>query len=263
LLLLAFFFILAVFLLTPFRTNVLLLGIDYAPGDSRIGRSDTIILTTFLPLEPYVGMLSIPRDLWVAIPGIGENRINTAHYFAEGQQEGSGPQASMETIQQNFGVDVHYYVRIRFEGFKDVVNAMGGVDIDLQAPMAGYPPGKHHLTGNKALAFVRSRQGSDDFFRMEQGQFIMKAVLRQMLSPVQWPRIPGALFALSRATDTNLPVWQWPRLGLALLRTGPEGIDNRTITRDMAAPFVTSDGAQVLLPDWTRINPVLLEVFGQ
>jgi anionic cell wall polymer biosynthesis LytR-Cps2A-Psr (LCP) family protein len=160
-------------------------------------------------------------------------------------------------------VDVSYYVRIRFEGFKDVVNALGGVDINLTEPMAGYPPGQYHLTGNKALAFVRNRQGSDDFFRMEQGQFLMKAILRQMLSPLSWPRIPAALIALGRATDTNLPIWQWPRLGLAILRAGPEGIDNRTITREMAAPFVTSEGAQVLLPDWARINPVLMEIFGQ
>jgi LCP family protein required for cell wall assembly len=259
----AFLFVLAVFLLAPVRTNVLLLGIDYAPRESRLSRSDTIILTTFIPLEPYVGMLSIPRDLWVTIPGVGENRINTAHYFAEAQQEGSGPEATMETIRQNFGVDVDYYVRIRFEGFKDVVNALGGVDINLTEPMAGYPPGQYHLTGNKALAFVRNRQGSDDFFRMGQGQFLMKAVLRQMLSPVRWPRIPAALIALIRATDTNLPIWQWPRLGLAILRAGPEGIDNRTITREMVAPFVTSEGAQVLLPDWSMINPVLLEMFGQ
>jgi LCP family protein required for cell wall assembly len=259
----AFLLVLAVFLLAPLRTNVLLLGIDYAPGESRLGRSDTIILTTFIPLEPYVGMLSIPRDLWVNIPGVGENRINTAHYFAEAQQEGSGPEAAMETIRQNFGVDVDYYVRIRFEGFKDVVNALGGVDINLTETMAGYPPGGHHLTGNKALAFVRSRQGSDDFFRMEQGQFLMKAILRQMVSPLSWPRIPSALIALGQATDTNLPIWQWPRLGLAVLRAGAEGIDSRTITREMIAPFVTSEGAQVLLPDWSRINPVLLEVFGQ
>jgi anionic cell wall polymer biosynthesis LytR-Cps2A-Psr (LCP) family protein len=169
----------------------------------------------------------------------------------------------METVRQNFGVDVDYFVRIRFEGFRDVVNALGGVNLDLAEPMAGYPAGQYHLTGNKALAFVRHRQGSDDFFRMENGQFLMKAVLKQMLNPLNWPRLPAVLVALAGATDTNLPIWHWPRLGLALLRASPEGIDNRTITREMAVPITTSEGADVLLPDWTKINPILMEIFGQ
>lgn len=254
---------LGIYFLVPLRTNLLLMGIDYAPGDSRVSRTDTLILTTIIPRKPYVGMLSIPRDLWVNVPGVGANRINTAHFFAEGQQAGSGPEATMETIRQNFGVDVGYYVRINFQGFREVVNAMGGVDVDLPEAMAGYPAGRHHLTGNKALAFVRSRQGSDDFFRMEQGQLVMKAVFRQMLSPLKWPRLPAVLLAFSQATDTNVPFLLWPRLGLAVLRAGPEGIDNRTISREMAVPFTTSDGAQVLLPEWSLINPVLLEMFGQ
>lgn len=255
--------LLAINLLFPARTNLLLLGIDYAPGDSSLSRSDTLILGTVLPLEPYVGMLSIPRDLWVNVPGVGENRINTAHYFAEGFQPGSGPQAALETVRTNFGVDVNYYIRIRFEGFRDVINAMGGVDITLDEPQAGYPAGRHHLTGNKALAFVRSRMGSDDFFRMARGQLLLKAVFRQMLSPLKWPRLPGVLLAFMRATDTNLPIWLWPRLGLAALRAGPAGIDSRSIDRTMAVPFITADGAQVLLPDWAQINPVLMEMFGQ
>ncbi len=93
-------FVLAVYFLAPLRSNVLLMGVDYAPNGSNVSRSDTIILTSIIPLQPYVGMLSIPRDLWVNIPGVGENRINTAHFFAESQQSGSGPQALMDTIRQ-------------------------------------------------------------------------------------------------------------------------------------------------------------------
>ncbi len=144
-----------------------------------------------------------------------------------------------------------------------MVNALGGVDANLPEPMAGYPAGPVHLTGNKALAFVRQRYGSDDFFRMEHGQFLLKAILKQMLNPAKWPRIPAVLIAIIRNTDTNLPAWQWPRLGLALLRAGPNGIDNRTITREMASPYITSDGADVLLPDWNQINPVVKSIFGQ
>jgi LCP family protein required for cell wall assembly len=259
----AFFSLLGIYLFAPLRTNLLILGIDYSPNNDAVGRSDTIILATFVPLQPYVGMLSIPRDLWVKIPGYGENRINTAHFFAEAQQPGSGPPATMKTIQQDFGVNVHYFLRVRFEGFREVVNAMGGVDIDLKQPMAGYPAGKHHLTGNKALAFARSRMGADDFYRMQQGQIVIKAAFRQMLNPLKWPRLPAVLAALSRSVDTNVPIWQWPRLGLALLRAGPGGIDSRTITREMVTPYVTDQGADVLLPDWDRINPLVKQMFGR
>ena len=252
-----------IYLLAPMRTNVLLLGIDQTPPENAVGRSDTIILSTINPLKPYVGLLSIPRDLWVNIPGIGENRINTAHFFAEAYAKDSGPIATMETIRQNFGVDIDYYLRLRFEGFRDVIDAMGGVDLVLPEPMAGYPAGPLHLTGNKALAFARHRLGSDDFFRMEHTQFLLKATLRQMLSFNKWARIPIVAAAASRSIDTNIPTWQWPRLLVAILRLGPDGIDNRTISRDMVTPFTTAEGASVLLPDWGRINPVLLEIFGQ
>ena len=222
-----------------------------------------MILTTFIPLDPYVGMLSIPRDLWVAVPGVGENRINTAHFFAEAAQAGSGPAAAVQTVETNFGVNVDYYVRIRFEGFREVFDAMGGVDIVLDQPMAGYPAGAHHLTGNKALAFARNRTDSDDFFRMQQAQILLKSAFQQMLNPLKWPRLPEVLVSLTKVIDTNLPVWQQARLALTLLRTGPGGIDNRTITREMVVPFTTNQGAAVLAPNWSLINPLLMEMFGQ
>lgn len=253
----------SVYFLWPGRTNVLVLGIDRPPEGTWLGRSDTNVLITFFPLRPYVGMLSIPRDLWLPIPGVGENRINTAHFFAEGEQPGQGPFAAMDTVRLNFGVVVDYYVRIRFEGFQEIVEAMGGLDIKLDQQMAGYPPGSYHLDGEQALAFVRDRENTDDFFRMSQGQFFFKSVLKQALKPSSWPRIPAMLAALNRSVETDLPVWLWPRLGFSLLRVGPEGIDNRTISREMTTPYVTSEGAQVLLPVWDRINPVVLDIFGQ
>jgi LCP family protein required for cell wall assembly len=262
-LLIAVILVFVVYAFAPIRTNLLVLGIDYAPPGSAVSRSDTIILATIIPTEPYVAALSIPRDLWVTIPSMGENRINTAHFFAEGQQAGSGPFATMETIRQNFGVDVGYYLRLRFEAVRGIVNAMGGVDIVLDKPLAGYAPGKYHLTGNKALAFARHRLGADDFFRMEQGQLLVKAILRQMLHPKSWPRIPLIMAALAKDVDTNIPWWQWPRLGIAILRAGPDGIDNRTIKREMTTPYTTEQGANVLLPDWSQISPLIKEMFGQ
>ena len=251
----------AAYLLFPARTNLLILGADRTEGQE-IGRTDTNILVTVLPLQPYVGMLSIPRDLWLPIPGHGENRINTAHFFAEVENPGSGPQATARVIRDSFHVDAPYYVRIYFSGFKDVIDAMGGVTVDLPKPMANLDAGQHHLDGDQALAFVRERKSTDDFFRMERGQFLIKAAFQQMLSPASWSRIPQIYTALSQSVKTNVPVWLWPRLGLAFLRVGPNGIDSRTIDRTMVNPFTTSGGAAVLAPDWPKIRPLITEMFG-
>ena len=255
--------ILAVYLLFPLRTNVLLLGMDRAPDGTTVSRTDTNILVSVNPLKPDVYMLSIPRDLWVTLPDGSQNRINTAHFFAEANQAGSGPAAALETVRSNFGVTVSYYARISFDGFIKVIDAMGGVNLDLAEPMSGYEAGQQHLDGTQALAFVRDRKGSDDFFRMERGQLMIKSIFRQMLNPISWVRIPAMTIAVLQSVDTNLPTWQIPRIALAFIRAGFDGIDNRTISREMVTPFTTDQGANVLLPNWDAINPVLLEMFGE
>jgi LCP family protein required for cell wall assembly len=254
---------LGAYFLAPLRTNILLMGIDRPPEGTDASRTDTLILTTIMPLRPYVGMLSIPRDLWVKIPGVGENRINTAHFFAEANQHGSGPAAAAATVSGDFGVPVDYTVRIRFDGITSIVDAMGGVDVELPKATAILPAGKHHLDGKQALAFVRDRKNADDFFRMEDGQLFIKAMFRQMFSPATWLRLPKVAAAVLQSVDTNVPAWLWPRLLMAILRAGPKGIDGRTLTREMVTPFTTSGGAQVLLPQWDQINPVVDEIFRE
>lgn len=150
-----------------------------------------------------------------------------------------------------------------FAGFVGFVDALGGVDVELASPMAGYAAGAHHLDGAQALAFARDRMGTDDFFRMERAQILLGSILRPGLNLLSAPRWPAASLALLAAVDTDLPSWLWPRLALAILRAGPGGIDARTIGRDMVQGFTTAGGAQVLAPDWGRINPVLMEMFGQ
>ncbi len=253
--------LLAAYLLFPGRTNILLLGMDYSDPSNSVARTDTIILSTFIPSQPYVGLLSVPRDLWVPIPGYGENRINTAHFFAEAESQNSGPYRAVATVGNNFGVKMDYFVRIRFEGFKDVVNALGGVDIELSEAMAGYAPGVHHLTGNKALAFARSRYGADDFYRMQQGQIVLKAILKKLTRPTAWLRVPAVYAALRRNLHTDVPRWMWPRLGFAALRLGSDGLDSRTLTRDMVSPYTTAEGANILLPNWDLIRPTVQELF--
>ena len=247
----------------PLRTNILLLGTDDSPERGSVGRTDTIILATILPLRPYVGMLSIPRDLWVSIPNVGEQRINTAYFFAEANQPGSGAGAALQTIRDNFGISVHYYAVIHMLGLTSVVDTLGGVDIYLESPMGELPAGLHHLNGSDALAFVRERSSSDDFSRMVRTQILLAGVLKKISYPSNWLALRPFIISLTQAVDTNIPFWQWPRLLFALLRAFLFGIDSETITREMVTPFQTSQGAQVLAPNWEVINPLLKRMFGQ
>ena len=255
--------VLGVLLLAGGRTNIVVLGLDSREPGSDLGRSDTIILTSFVPRQPYLGMLSIPRDLWVSIPDYGENRINTAHFFAEADSPGSGPEAAMGTIRQNFSMGLQYYIRVRFDGFLDLVDLIDGVSIDLPLAMSGYPAGTHHLNGEQALAFVRDRSGSDDFYRMQRSQIFIKALWNRMLDPAVWRQLPQILPLVINMVDTNIPPNKWIPLGVTMLRVGQDGIDARVISRQMTNPFTTAEGAQVLGPNWQAINPVILEMFGQ
>jgi polyisoprenyl-teichoic acid--peptidoglycan teichoic acid transferase len=255
--------LLAVYFIAPLRTNVLLLGTDDSPERGTVGRTDTIMLTTIIPTRPYIGMLSIPRDLWVNVPGVGEQRINTAYFFAEAGDAGAGSQAAMQTIRENFGIPIDYYALIHMYGLVGAVDALGGVNIRLTSPLGGWDAGNYHVDGTQALEFVRERSSSDDFSRMKRTQILMLALAGRSLQPDSWARLPSFAFSVLQAVDTNIPIWQIPRLAFALIRAPLFGIDSRVITREMVVPFQTSAGAQVLAPNWDAINPILLEMFGR
>jgi polyisoprenyl-teichoic acid--peptidoglycan teichoic acid transferase len=255
--------LLVAYFLAPLRTNVLLLGTDDSPERGAVGRTDTIILTTVVPTRLYIGMLSIPRDLWVNVPGVGEQRINTAYFFAEATENGTGPQAAMQTIGDNFGIPVHYYALIHMYGLVAAVDALDGVNIRLDTPTGGWEAGDYHVNGTQALEFVRERSSSDDFSRMKRTQILVLSLAGRALQPENWSRIPAFIYSVFQAVETNIPVWQIPRLAFALIRAPLFGIDARVIARDMVVPFQTSAGAQVLAPNWDAINPILLEMFGR
>ncbi|MCZ7569160.1 MAG: LCP family protein [Ardenticatenaceae bacterium] len=246
--------------------HVLILGLDERPQEQGPFRSDTMILAGFEPQEPRVVLFSIPRDLWVTVPGIGENRINTANFF------GGAPLAK-ETVAQTFGVPVHYYAKLNFDGFVQVIDALGGIDVEVAETLHDehYPTldygvttihieaGRHHFSGAEALIYARSRYSTSDFDRARRQQEVITAIRRRLLQPGAWLRVPAVVAALSGAIETDMPAGEWPALALIAFRAGE--IERAAIGPNEVTPFVTENGGQVLLPRWEMITPLLVRLF--
>ncbi|MGQ9516789.1 MAG: LCP family protein [Anaerolineae bacterium] len=262
------------------RINILLLGIDQRPDETGPFRTDTMIVVTIDPETGAVGMLSIPRDLWVPIPGYGENRINTAHFLGDlHKYPGGGPALAKKTVSYNFGFPVHYYVRVNFEGFRRLIDMIGGVDIDVpyeirddQYPDENYgydplyiPAGRIHMDGALALKYARTRKADSDFQRARRQQQIILAVKDKVLSlnllPSLLPKIPELLRTLSDSIQTDIPTEELIQLARLVRDLDTEHIKTVVIDETMTAPQTTPTGAYVLLPIREQIRPVIDDLF--
>jgi LCP family protein required for cell wall assembly len=180
--------------------NVLVLGLDRRPSEGDLPtRTDTIFVVRVDPLTDTASMLGVPRDLWVEIPyrdgsGYFEDRVNTA--YVTGEQEGydgGGVGLVEEVVEHNLGIDIDHHVIIDFEGFIDVIDELGGIDVyvpepvydpfysDTEAP-GDYTPidldvGVHHFDGKEALRYARTRYGSSDLDRIQRQQRVIFAAL--------------------------------------------------------------------------------------
>jgi polyisoprenyl-teichoic acid--peptidoglycan teichoic acid transferase len=264
-------------LFPPPQQNLLLLGLDRRPGQSGASRADTMILVAIDPDRPYVGMLSIPRDLWITLPDGRQNRINTAYFFAEAAAPGTGPQAAMAAVESNFGIPIDHYLTVDFTGFVRIIDSLGGVTVNVERRIVDneYPtddfgtqvvvfePGVQHMDGERALQYARTRHSSSDFDRARRQQAILAAFGRRLLQPDAWLRLPALYVAVVSSVDTTMRPVEIVRLLPTLAIVGPDGLDRRVIEGSMVRPFTTSGGAAVQLPVWETINPVLLEMFGE
>jgi LCP family protein required for cell wall assembly len=262
------------------RTNVLILGLDRRPEEGYVVRSDVIMLLTVYPPGPRIGVISIPRDLYVGIPGYDAGRVNTAHFWGEAygvqtETDGGGPALAMQTVTQNFGVPVHHYVRVDFDGFRAIVDAVGGIDVvveeqivdnayptdDYGATRIEIPAGPQRMDGETALCYARSRSHSSDFDRLRRQQQILTALFRRLLDSDVWLNLPTIYQTVMDNVDTDLAFEDMMSLAHTLYRVGPDGIELYEIGREMTDPWTAPTGGEVLLPRWETINPVIQELF--
>jgi LCP family protein required for cell wall assembly len=258
------------------RVNVLLLGVDARPDEIGAMRTDTMILATLDPSDNSAGMLSIPRDLWVTIPGYGENRINMAHYDGdEKNYPGGGPALAKRTVQYNLGVPVNYYVRVDFGGFRRIVDAIGGIDIDVEAPIIddtypdenyGYDPlyieaGHQHMNGELALKYARTRHGNSDFDRAKRQQQVLLAIRDQALQLDLLPKLPELMVILAGTVQTDLQPNDILNLAQIAWKIDRSKVKTVVLGTEFTVRRITPTGADVVLPIRERIRPVVDEMF--
>ena len=206
------------------RINILFIGLDARDiGQSGPPRSDTMMLVTIDPLSKSAGMLSIPRDMWVNIPGFGYSRINTAYSSGEGAQlPGGGPGLAMKTVSQFLGVPVDYYLQVDFNVFVDVMDWVGCIYVNPTEKMILDPIGegmdKVVLTpggtrelceGWRVLAYARNRHTSGgDFDRAKRQQEVVLAIKDKVFDPEVFPTLisqaPQMYQELSYGIHTNM-----------------------------------------------------------
>jgi LCP family protein required for cell wall assembly len=260
--------------LPPDTVTILLLGSDQREGQTH-WRTDSIILVAVDTKGHTAGLLSIPRDLWVYIPGRGNERINTAELWGElGKYPGGGPALIKKTIEYNLGLPVHYYVRVGFQGFVNIIDTLGGVTVDVDCPLSDrFPnpdsptgftdldlsPGIYHLDGKMALYYSRSRRSTSDFNRSQRQQKVVRGIWKQALRLDILPKIPELWQALSGAFQTDLSLEQVLTLAYLGTQMEPQDIHGHFIDRTTVTGWITPQGAQVLLPNHERIRQVVAQ----
>lgn len=179
------------------RITILVMGVDYRDWNAgnSASRTDTMILLTIDPVTKTAGMLSIPRDLWVSIPGFAPQKINTAHYLGQlYNYPGGGPALAMETVENTLGIPIDYYARVDFYTFIRFIDLIGGVKVEVMKPIelevigkaydVKLEPGTYALSGDAALAYARNRYtGGGDFERSQRQQQIVMGIRQRLLEP--------------------------------------------------------------------------------
>jgi LCP family protein required for cell wall assembly len=248
------------FLFVPAHIDILILGLDARPGEGYVSRTDSVMIAGIQPRAFRVSLLSIPRDLFIETPGYGVQRINTINVLGEMEVSGGGPVLLKAALAQSLGITPERYIRLNFESFVGVVDAVGGVDIEVERRIedSNYPtedggfqtvifePGWQHMDGQTALKYARTRYSDDDYFRAGRQQQVVDAVMGKLVNPLLW--LP-AFAALEGSTDSDLNVLDYALIAPAALIGGRERL---VVDRDYITPI---DGGAA--PDIIKLAPWL------
>lgn len=261
------------------RVNVLLLGVDTRPDErGQPTRSDTIMIASIDPVHKTGALVSVPRDLWVPIPIDSsrpiEDKITAAHFYGDYfNYPGGGPALAKRTIEYNLGVRIHYYAKIDFDGFEQVVDTLGGISVCVERPLIdneyptrdyGYmqvyiPAGLQHLDGERALQYARSRHQDSDFGRVRRQQQVLMAIRDKALRLDILPKLPQLMQQFSDSIETDLSPLEIIQLANLAMQIDRSSIKNVVLDGDAVESFWTSGGAAALMPVRSEIQKIISE----
>ncbi len=279
------------------RINVLLLGVG-GEGHEGSNLSDTIILLSLKPSTKQVAMISIPRDMTVPIADWGWRKVNHINALAEAKNPGSGGEAAMETLSEVLQVPIDYYVRVDFNGFIDVIDELGGLDVyvennldDYSYPILGeeenpnyyaryehlsIEQGWHKMDGHLALKYARSRKAlgieGSDFARAKRQQNIIEATKNKLLSKQTLlnPVTIGKLInQFNQNVQTNFDAWEIIKLWNLFKDTKKEQIINKVLSDapdGLLVSAITEEGAYILKPvtgNFGQIRELTQNILGE
>jgi LCP family protein required for cell wall assembly len=249
----------------------LLLGTDGREQEDGPPRTDLVMVAVADRTRQRLTLISIPRDLWVPIPGYGEGKVNTAYFL--GALDGDGISLAKETVEGLVGFELDYFVTVDFEGFRAIVDAMGGITVNVPEPIDDpdypdynfgtfrleIPAGEQTMDGETALRYARTRYGGTDIDRATRQQLVLMAVREKAMQPEQIALAPIHLRTLYREVESNLSLSDF----FALARFGRElqrdHIQMHTINGDLTYPTITWNGQDALLYDPAEVEAQILE----
>ena len=262
----------------PDVVTFLLIGSDKRPGGSF--RTDTMVIAILRPRDRQVSLISIPRDLWVYIPDWEMQRINTAYQHGDlSGYPGGGPQLLKDTIEYNLGLHIDHTAMVEFDGFRQIVDTLGGVDVPIACPYTDWrlidpsydpnneynwylyttPTGVVHMDGDLALWYARSRSKSNDFDRGRRQQEVLRAIFNRALTTDTLTKIPQLYNDFNSLIETDLGLGDI--LGLASLTPQFTNANIRSyyIRPPIVSSWITPGGAYVLLPDQSALQGLVTQ----
>lgn len=263
------------------RVNILVVGLDKRVGDGDFpSRTDTVFIVTVDPKTNSTGILGIPRDLLVDIPGVGggtyEDRINSVYVAGElnGYEQG-GIKLLEEVVEDNFDIEIDKHVMVDFEGFEELIDALGGIDVDVpdrvfdpyysetEKPGDYFPQdfdaGRHHMDGRTALAYARIRFSSDDFDRIQRQQRVIFATIDKAKSLNLLTDAPDLWSKYKDTIETDISDVLIP--SYALLANRVKDNIHAVSLGPVTVPYTTRQGAAVLVGDDAGIEKIVDSLF--
>ena len=246
------------------RVNIMLMGVDEREED--VGRSDTLMVVSVDSNDDTASLLSIPRDTRVQIKRHGYDKINAAYAYG-------GEELSKSTLESFLGIDINHYVIVNTTSFAKMIDAIGGVDIDVEKRMfyedpwddngglvIDLKPGMQHMNGDTAITYVRYRDEEGDAGRVRRQQMFMRACLDKLSSPTIVMKLPEIIKEARNAVRTDLSVTEMIELAQTL-KTADENSDG-VKTGIVPGRWTYINGVSYLVPNIERLEEVVTENLG-